>query len=576
MAPINLENVYPPEPKFVHFPSRRSTVHGTKGMISSSQPLANQAGLRVLLQGGNAADAAVAVAAALNVTEPGSTGIGGDMFCLFYDAKTKTVKGLNGSGRSPKALDMPKARELGISGTEIPLDNINAATVPGAAAGWVDTLKLFGSGEVTMEDVLTPAIELAEDGFPVSEISAYYWGLAEQQIKAASPNFAEMLSKVTGKAPKAGELMHNSTLAQTFRAVAKEGFDGFYKGRIADAIVELVKSRGGVMTHDDLASHTSTPVDPINIDFKGLTVWECPPNGQGIVALMALGILQEMEAQGRCGKLDEMEHNSPEYLHAIIEALRLAFADAKAYVSDQDVEHVPTIAMLNKDYLASRAKLFDPSKQTADLKEGTPVNSSDTVYFTTADRWGNACSFIISNYAGFGTGAIPKNCGFTLQNRGSNFVLVDGHPNMLKGRKRPYHTIIPAMVTDSKTGELWASYGVMGGFMQPQGHVQVLLNLLHHGTTPQAALDAPRICLGAGMPDAGPIDSTVYIEEGIPEATVEKLKAMGHKVVVATEFQRGTFGRGQVIRCHKDGKDKSQVVWSGGSDMRGDGAALGW
>jgi len=485
------------------------------------------------------------------------------------------VKALNGSGRAPAKLTIDHVRQSGVTGSSIPLTNLNSVTVPGAAAAWVDAVEKFGSGRVTLADVFAPAIRLAEEGVPVSEIHGFSYMRSEKLLKTASPNGDEML--VNGKAPHPGQVIKLTNLGKTFRTLVEQGKDGFYKGRVAEAIVELIQSKGGVMELEDLASHTSTFVEPIKYTFSDeVTVYECPPNGQGITALLALGILDNMEAQGKIGSLLEMEHNSPQYLHALIEALRLAFADSQFYVTDPEFAHIPVNELLSKEYLAERAKLFDPKKTNPEVVHGNPVNSSDTVYFTVADQWGNACSFIQSNYAGFGTGAIPKGCGFTLQNRGSNFNLNPSHPNALKGGKRPYHTIIPAMAL--RGDDLFLSYGVMGGFMQPQGHVQVLLNMLR-GFTPQAALDAPRFCISAGSPEtqssqtgnAGDINSEVYLEEGISDDALEKLKAMGHDARRVAGFARGMLGRGQIIQKIKD--ESGVTVWAAGSDPRADGHA---
>ncbi|CAG8661023.1 3282_t:CDS:2, partial [Paraglomus brasilianum] len=312
------------------------------------QQLACQAGLEILKQGGNAADAAVAVAAALNVTEPASTGIGGDCFCLYYDATTKHVSALNGSGRSPKNLTLSHVRKSisDQNAYHIPFTNINAVTVPGAAAGWVDTIEWFGSGRVGLTDILRPAIELAEHGFGVAEISAKMWQENEHLLRTCSAHGVDML--LDGRAPRAGEIMRMPKLARTFRELAEKGKDGFYKGRIAEAIVELIQSKGGVMTLEDLAEHSSTRVEPISIDYKGVRVWECPPNGQGLTALMALGILSQLQSKGKIPPLSEMRHNSGEYLHAIIESLRLAFADTRYYVSDPEVVHVPVEELLSE------------------------------------------------------------------------------------------------------------------------------------------------------------------------------------------------------------------------------------
>lgn len=570
---VDWSKVDNPELVLQRFPSRRSVVYGTKGVVSSSQPLATEAGLEILRRGGNAADAAVATSVALNVTEPSCCGIGGDAFCLFYDATTRSVKALNGSGRAPEKLGIEYLRSRGITG-EIPSTDLNSVTVPGAAAAWVDAVEAFGSGKLSVGEVLEPAIRLAEEGVPVSEIHSHSWQRSEDLIKNASPNGHEML--LDGKAPLPGQIMKFPNLAKTFRALAEHGKDGFYKGRVAEAIVEVIKSKGGVMELEDLEKHTSAFVEPIKYTYAGeVTVYECPPNGQGITALIALGILESIQEQGFVGDLLKMDHNSAEYLHTLVEALRLAFADSRYYVADPDVQHVPVKELLSRDYLASRAALFNPKKTNPRVVQGNPVQSSDTVYFSVTDQWGNACSFIQSNYAGFGTGAVPKGCGFTLQNRGAGFMLREGHPNALKGGKRPYHTIIPALAT--RGNDLFLSYGVMGGFMQPQGHVQVLLNMLR-GFSPQAAVDAPRFCISTGAPDAvtrtedpDEINSEVYFEEGISPDVVEKLRAMGHDARILSGFARGMFGRGQVIQKIKD--KSGRTVWAAGSDPRADGHA---
>ena len=400
------------------------------------------------------------------------------------------------------------------------------------------------------------------------------------------------------RAPKPGELFSNPTLANTFRLLAKHGKQGFYEGTVAKELAKVVRDLGGQITVEDLTHHVETgtePTKPISLKFNGqnvgdvqskgingqpsqsapshgVEIWEYPPNGQGVVALMALGILEDLEKTGRIRTFTEKEHNCAEYLHAVIEALRIAFADAAWFVTDPNVYKVPTEDMISRPYLAKRAKLFNPKKASVNLTHGSPAhNHSDTVYFATTDKEGNGCSFINSNYGGFGTCIIPKGCGFTLQNRGAGFSLEEGHPNVYAPNKRPYHTIIPAMLTNPDDGTLHTIYGVMGGFMQPQGHVQVLLNMLAFKYNPQAALDAPRICIGAGMPDAGNVFDTVYLEEGIGEDVAGALRSMGHDVEIVKGFQRGLFGRGQIIRCHvEDGR----TVYSAGSDPRGDGAAF--
>jgi gamma-glutamyltranspeptidase/glutathione hydrolase len=391
------------------------------------------------------------------------------------------------------------------------------------------------------------------------------------------------------RAPRAGEIMKNPTLAQTFRTLAAEGKKGFYTSRIAEELVKVVQDLGGLLELDDLKHHLdlgSEPVEPISLKFRaqgadqhsspdGVEVWEHPPNGQGIVALIALGIIQELEKEGKIPVFGPGDHNTAPYLHVIIEALRIAFADGTWFVADPNEVSVPVDGLLSEAYLKERARLFSPSKSSGSVAHGSPaLSSSDTVYFSVSDSQGNAASFINSNYAGFGTSIIPRGCGFTLQNRGANFSLDAGHPNALAPRKRPYHTIIPGLVTNLADGSLHSVFGVMGAFMQPQGHVQVLLGQIVGGLSPQQALDAPRVCLGPGQPEDGMEggELTVHVEEGMGEETVEGLRRLGHRVEVVRGVSRAMFGRGQVIRWSVDGVD-GQGVWSAGSDMRGDGGA---
>ncbi|KAM3552667.1 hypothetical protein MY1884_007087 [Beauveria asiatica] len=598
--PLTSHSVFQePARDMYQFASRRSVVHSTEGIVSCSQPLAAKCGLDILRAGGNAADAAVAVAAGLNLTEPCSTGIGGDMFILFWDAKAKQVKAMNGSGRSGAQYTLDHVRgKLGLQDGDvggIPKQSPFSITVPGAAAGWVDTVEKFGSGRLDLARILAPAIALGEKGFPVSEDAAYSWMAWEKQIRNASPNFAEMLKKDPSaeagvRAPRPGEIMRNPTLAQTFRTLATEGKAGFYSGRIGEELVKVVRDLGGDLTLDDLQHHLDTgsePVEPISLKFRGqgqdadagIELWEHPPNGQGIVALMALGIIQELEKQAKVPAFEPRDFNTAPYLHAIIEALRISFADGSWFVADPNVSKVPAEELISEAYLAERAKLFDPTKAFDTVDHGDPssaspaLRSSDTVYFTVADSEGNAASFINSNYAGFGTAVIPAGCGFTLQNRGANFSLTPGHPNALAPGKRPYHTIIPALATNIKDNSLHSAFGVMGAFMQPQGHVQVLLGQVVGRLTPQQALDAPRICIGAGYDQPGNVTGwTVSVEEGMPAETIEGLKKLGHNVSVVTGSGRSLFGRGQIIRYVVDPVDNTPI-WSAGSDPRADGGA---
>ncbi len=533
------------------FRSRRSPVYSHNGIVATSQPLASAAGLEILAKGGNAADAAVAAGAALNVTEPTSTGIGGDMFALYYSAQTRQVTALNGSGRAPAALSLDRLKKEGFS-AELPPFHAHTITVPGACAGWFDLIEKHGS--LSMSEILAPAIRLASQGFPVAPITSYSWQRgAERQLRSA-PNGHELT--IGGRGPGPGEIFRNPNLARTFELVARGGREAFYQGVIAESIVHVIQEAGGCMSFEDLASHTSTWEETISVMYRGLRVYECPPNGQGITALIALNILEGFD-------LSSLDPLSTERLHLTIEAMRLAFADARWYVADPAFSDVPVEELLSKEYANERRKLIDHGRAAIDQKHGTPVNSSNTVYLSVVDKFGNACSFINSNYWGFGTGIVPKGFGFTLQNRGHNFSLTPNHPNALAPRKRPYHTIIPAMVT-REDGSLYASYGVMGGFMQPQGHVQVLSALVDAGLDPQSALDLPRFCI-----DVEESGGRVALEEGIPGDVVSDLEKMGHLVYTVSGYDRSLFGRGQVIL-----RDAETGVLCAGSDPRADGCAM--
>ena len=528
--------------------SRRAPVYSTKGIVASSQPLASMAGIKILQQGGNAADAAVATAAALNITEPCSTGLGGDCFCLFYDASSKKIHGVNGSGRAPAGLTVEKLHEQGIN-DKMPARSIHTITVPGAAAGWVDTIERHGS--LTMKEILQPAIELA-NGYPVSPGTSSAWQRSASLI-SKGPYGEEIV--INGRGPGVGEIMRNPTLSDTFKSIAEHGKDGYYKGRIAEAIVDLIAPMGSYMTVDDLKKHRSTFPEPISTNYHGVDVYEVPPNGQGITALLALNIAEEYD-------FTSMGHNSVEHLHKMIEAMRLAFADTRWYVADSDLVDIPIKELISKQYASERRKLINPKRATIDQVKGSPYASSDTVYFCTADGDGNACSFINSNYAGFGTGLVPQGCGFTLQNRGANFSVDPGHPNCVAPNKRPYHTIIPGMMM--KDGELYAPFGVMGGFNQPQGHMQVVINMVDFGMNPQEALDAPRFSIGSGT--AG---GAVNLEEGISMEVMSTLSRMGHVVNPRTGSSRGAFGKGQIIT-----RNPKTGVLCGGSSPRADGMAI--
>jgi gamma-glutamyltranspeptidase / glutathione hydrolase len=539
------------------FNSRRSPVYSTRGIVAASQPLAVAAGLEMLSQGGNAADAAVAAAAALNVTEPNSTGLGGDCFALYFDAQAGTVSALNGSGRAPAALTLERLRSEGFK-LELPPYHPHTITVPGACAGWCDLIERFG--RLPLSAILSPAIRLAEQGFPVAPLTAYFWEYGARRQLRTAPGGAELT--IAGRAPRPGEIFSNSGLARTLRLVAECGKEAFYRGPIAEAVANTVQAAGGCLTIDDLAAHASTWEEPISTLYRGLRLWECPPNGQGLAALLALNILEGFD-------LADLEPLSVRRLHLEIEALRLAFADTRWYIADPAFRRVPVDELLDKGYAARRRALIHPDRAVLDQSRGTPVASSDTVYLSVVDNRGNACSFINSNYMGFGTGIVPSGWGFSLQNRGYNFSLDPLHPNALAPRKRPYHTIIPAMATrpasiPGSPETLFACFGVMGGFMQPQGHLQVVVGLMDDGLDPQAVLDRPRFCIHEGQ-----VDGSVALEEGIPETVVATLARMGHPVVPVSGYDRSVFGRGQVIL-----RDPASGVLCAGSDPRTDGFAM--
>eukprot|EP01012_Entosiphon_sulcatum_P040506 TRINITY_DN54162_c0_g1_i1.p1 TRINITY_DN54162_c0_g1~~TRINITY_DN54162_c0_g1_i1.p1 ORF type:complete len:557 (+),score=76.60 TRINITY_DN54162_c0_g1_i1:26-1672(+) len=546
----------------MQFSSRRSPVYSRGGIVSTSQPIASQVGLSILAAGGNAIDAAVAAAAALNLTEPCSTGIGGDAFVLYYDAAKKTVQGMNGSGRCPAALNIDLLRSKGYLGNTFPNFDINTVTVPGAAALWCDAVEKWGT--LPLSRILQPAIDLARRGVPIEPVAAHGWAAGREQLLLWGER-SDMLVDGT-RPPSAGEVFTNPFLANTFEELAAKGKTGFYEGRVAEAIVEAVQRHGGLLSLQDLKEHHTELVEPISVDYRGYTLHEIPPNGQGITALIALNILSGFE-------FAETEQNSERHLHLVIEALRLAFADAQQFVCDQDFaspEHKAALErLLSPSYAAERRALIDPDKAQA-FSHGTPQHSCDTVYFSVVDKHGNAASFINSNYMGFGTGLMPSGCGFTLQNRGRNFVLDPTHPNALAPRKRPYHTIIPGMIT--KDGNLFSCFGVMGGFMQPQGHVQVAMGLIDFKLDSQAAVDTARVCL---QPDQGKPGELypVAVEDGLPLETVEGLRKKGHVLQGPLQgHARSLFGRGQVIRV----VSHNPRVICAGSDPRADGCAMAW
>jgi gamma-glutamyltranspeptidase/glutathione hydrolase len=542
----------------LRFNAHRAPVMARRGVVASSQAMASQAGLSILMAGGNAADAAVATAAALGVTEPASTGLGGDAFVLYYEAKTKQVHALNGSGRAPAALTIERVRQEHLIDEQkhalSDLRHAHTVTVPGACAAWIDLLDRFGS--MPRQAIFAPAIRLADEGFPVAPITAYLWQTSAQKELRTSRNGTELT--IDGRGPRAGEIFRNPGLAKSLRLVADGGKEAFYKGPIAAALVKVLGETGSVMTAADLARHESTWDEPISTTYRGVRVWECPPNGQGLATLLALNVLEGFD-------LSKQDPDGTERWHLLIEAMRVAFADTSWYVADPKFFQAPLKGLLDKSYAAERRKLIDPKRATLDTKRGTPVAGSGTVYFCVVDGQGNACSFINSNYQAFGTGIVPAGWGFALQNRGHLFSMDEHHPNALAPGKRPYHTIIPGMMTRAD-GSLYAPFGVMGGFMQPQGHTLVTVAMLDDGLEPQAALDRPRFCIQPAV-----ADGVVSLEDGIPPKVVDDLKAMGHPLVPnVSGYLRELFGRGQIIRLEENG-----ALWAG-SDGRADGCAVGF
>jgi gamma-glutamyltranspeptidase/glutathione hydrolase len=508
------------------------------------------AGVTVLQEGGNAADAAVATAAALAVTEPGSTGVGGDCFALFYRASDRSVLAVNGSGRSPRELTLDQA----ISTHGFDPQGPHSITVPGTIAGWADTVERFG--RIALSNVLAPAIALAEKGFPVTPIISAGWQRQEKLLSSKSAAGSDLL--LDGRAPRPGEIWRNPHLAAVMRAVAQGGPQAFYQGTPARAIVEAIRRHGGCMSLDDLRFHRSTFESPISTTYRDHRIYECAPNGQGLTALMALNILEEYDLQATSPR-------SMEALHLTIEAVRLAFADARAYIADPALAPVDVGSMLSKEYARQRRRLITSETAISLATPGQLPGASDTVYLCAVDGEGNACSFINSNYQGFGTGIVPANCGFSLQNRGAGFSLDPGHPNALAGGKRPYHTIIPAMIT-RPDGSLFGPFGVMGGWNQPQGHAQVVVNLIDRGMDPQTAIDEPRFSIFNNPPNGD-----IWVEDGIPAATISRLAQIGHPVRPASGALRaGVVGQGQIIIRDPE----SGVLWAG-SDPRGDGCAIG-
>lgn len=465
----------------------RSEVIATQGMAATSQPLATQVALDILKQGGSATDAAIAANAMLGLVEPTGNGIGGDLFAIVWDANTKQLYGLNASGRSPKSLTQEIFTQRGL--TKIPSFGPLPVSVPGAVDGWFELHERFG--RLPMTTLLTPAIKYARDGFPISEVVAYYWQLNADRI-GHYDGFTDIFMP-NGKVPHKGDIFKNQALAATYEKIATGGRDAFYKGDIARSIAAYMKEQGGYLSYEDLAAHQSEWVEPVSTNYRGYDVWELPPNGQGIAALQILNILEHYDLEG-------MGFDSAQYIHTFVEAKKLAFEDRAKYYADPAFNSLPVAELISKAYAAKRQRLIDPNK--ASKRQDAGIVEGDTIYLTVADKDGNMVSLIQSNYRGMGSGMTPPGLGFILQNRGELFTFEEGHYNQYEPGKRPFHTIIPAFVTHNN--QPWLSFGVMGGATQPQMHAQIIVNLIDFGMNLQEAGDAPRfIHVGSSSPTGG-------------------------------------------------------------------------
>lgn len=535
----------------------RSVVMAQQGMVATSQPLAAQAGLEVLKGGGTAADAAIAANAVIGVTEPMSCGIGGDLFVLYWDAKTRRLYGLNASGRSPYQLSRQVFRNQGL--TQIPETGPLSWSVPGCVDGWEELRQHFGSRPLA--ELLKPAIHYAEQGFPVSEIIARGWQGSTTSLRTWPDSASTFL--INGEAPGIGQVFRNPQLAKTYRLLAKGGRDAFYRGPIAREIVAFSEKQGGYFSLRDFAEHKSNWIEPVSTNYRGYDVWELPPNGQGIAALEMLNILEGYD-------LKKLGSGSPDYLHLLIEAKKLAFADRARFYTDPDFVQAPVRELISKAYAARQRARIDMRRAAVEVPAGdTKLSHGDTIYLTVVDKDLNCCSFIQSNYYSFGSQIVPGQVGFALQNRGALFALDETHPNRFEPHRRPFHTIIPGFVT--KQGEPWLSFGVMGGDMQPQGHVQILVNIIDFGMNVQEAGDAARVQhFGSATPTGQPMAAeggTVGVELGFSEETLRELARRGHCLTRAP----GSFGGYQAIQI-----DVLHKVLHGGSDPRKDGCAVGY
>ncbi len=546
-----------------HPEATRSEVIAKNAMAATSQPLATQIALDIMKQGGNAIDAAIGANAALGLMEPTGCGIGGDLYAIVWDAKSQKLYGLNASGRSPQGLTHTQlAKELTtLERQDIPPYGVLPISVPGAVDGWFELHKKFG--QLPMKQILQPSISYAENGFPVSELIAYYWGLSVPRLSPQVGAFKDTFT-LNGKAPRKGEIFKNPDLANTYKLLAKKGRDIFYKGLIAKQIDSFMQANGGYLRYEDMATHQSSWVEPLGVEYKGHTLWELPPNGQGIAALQILQILKNFD-------LEAMGMNSEDSLHTMIEAKKLAFEDRAKFYADMDFADLPIERLISKSYGKERAKLIGKRAARRVEAGNKHLLEGDTIYLTTADSEGNMVSLIQSNYRGMGSGVVVPGLGFGFQDRGQLFSMDKTHANSYEPGKRPFQTIIPAFVT--KDDKPFMSFGVMGGAMQPQGHVQILVNMLDFGMNLQEAGDVARWQhLGSTEPtepqakyltDGGYVE----LESTIPQSTVRALKQRGHDIRAGN----GGFGGYQAIMW-----DEKNKVYYGASESRKDGQAAGY
>jgi len=532
----------------------RSEVIAQNGMAATSQPLATQAAIDILKKGGNAIDAAIAANAVLGVVEPTGCGVGGDLFAIIWSAEKQKLYGLNASGRSPRSLKLDYLKKQGL--TTIPSTGPLPVSVPGCVDGWFEMHDMFG--HLPIRDILQPAINYARDGFPVSEVIAYYLERNTQTLKDF-PNIRETYMP-GGKSPSKGEIFKNPRLANTLDKIAKGGRNEFYRGSIAKAIDAFMKSHGGFLSYDDLSRHSSEWVEPVSSSYRGYDIWELPPNGQGIATLQILNILEGFD-------IEQMGFGSSEFIHLFTEAKKLAFEDRAKFYADPRFSATPVTQLISKKYAIERRKLIHRDR-AARVYDPGKIEAGNTIYLTVADKFGNMVSLIQSNYRGMGSGMCPTGLGFILQDRGEMFSLDPGHANVYAPGKRPFHTIIPGFIT--KNGKPWISFGVMGGDMQPQGHAQVIINLIDFKMNLQEAGDAPRIYHTGSSEPTGEVMTSggvLYLENGFRWEEIQKLLSMGHNV----QWNLGGYGGYQAILW-----DEKNKVWYGASESRKDGQAAGF